>query len=397
MPAIKATEHISYVGVQDPALRVFDVVVHTEYGTSYNSYIVQGRDKTVLFETVKDRFFDEFIENVREVVDPEKIDYIVVSHTEPDHSGSLAATLKLAKNATVVCSPSAAMFLKEILNEDFPVNVVKDGESLDIGGMTMQFMLLPMLHWPDTMLTYIPELKALFTCDFLGCHYSDARVFNDLMNDDFVGAYRHYFKSILAPYCDPYVKNALKRIEPLELSFIGNGHGPVLRKDIDKYVAIYKGLACGEKRENPRVAVVFASAYGYTAALADAIIEGIREEGISDVSRFDLVEDDKQEAAAAMRDAEGFLLGSSTIVGDALPPVYEMLLGLNPVVDKGKVAGAFGSYGWSGEAVGNLIARMKQLRLNIVGEGFKARFKPSAEQLDGARGYGREFAKALRR
>ena len=136
---------------------------------------------------MKDRFFDEFIANVKEVVDPGKIDYIVVSHTEPDHSGSLAATLKLAKNATVVCSPSAAMFLKEILNEDFRARVVKDGESIDIGGMTMEFMLLPMLHWPDTMLTYIPELKALFSCDFLGCHYSDDRVFNDLISDDFVG------------------------------------------------------------------------------------------------------------------------------------------------------------------------------------------------------------------
>ncbi|MEL7609171.1 MAG: FprA family A-type flavoprotein [Bacillota bacterium] len=397
MPAIKATDQIIYVGVQDPTLRVFDVIVYTEYGTSYNSYIVQGRDKTVLFETVKDRFYDEFIANVKEAIDPGKIDYIVVSHTEPDHTGALAKTLALAKNATVVCSPSAAMFLKEILNEEFKVHAVKDGESIDIGGLTMQFMLLPMLHWPDTMLTYMPELKALFTCDFLGCHYSDPHVFNDLMNDDFAGAYRHYFNSIMAPYCDPYVKNALARIEPLEISFIGNGHGPVLRKDIDKYVGIYKELACGEKREAPRAAVVFASAYGYTAALADAIIEGIREEGISDVNRFDLVKDDKQAAAEAVRDADGFLLGSSTIVADALPPVYEMLLGLNPVVHKGRVAGAFGSYGWSGEAIGNLIVRMKQLRLNVVGEGYKARFKPSAEQLDGAREYGREFARALRR
>ncbi|MPN46910.1 Flavo-diiron protein FprA2 [bioreactor metagenome] len=110
-----------------------------------------------------------------------------------------------------------------------------------------------------------------------------------------------------------------------------------------------------------------------------------------------MVKDDKQAAAAAIHDSDGFLLGSSTIVGDALPPVYEMFLGLNPVVDKGKVAGAFGSYGWSGEAVGNLIARMKQLRFNVVGEGYKARFKPSAEQLEGAREYGREFARTLRR
>ena len=244
------------------------------------------------------------------------------------------------------------------------------------------------------MYTYIPELKALFTCDSFGCHYADDRVFNDLIEGDFTDAYHYYFTHIIGPFKRPFMVNALNRIQDLPVKFVGNGHGPVLRKDIQKYFELYRAWCQPEQREGKTVAIAYVSAYGYTRSLAKAIAAGIEEAGVA-VRLFDLVTDDKEAAKAAVLDADGFLLGSPTLVGDALPPVYEMLLGLNPIIHKGKLAGAFGSYGWSGEAVPNLTARMQQLRLTMPLEGLRVRFKPTEGDLEKAKTYGRDFAKAL--
>lgn len=394
MSAIKAMDHIYYVGVQDKDLRVFDIIMHSDYGTSYNAYVVKGENKTALFETAKAEFWDEYIANVQEVCDPADIDYIVVNHTEPDHSGSLEKLLALAPNATVLGSGTAVTFLKEIVNHPFPAKAVTEKDEIDLGGLTLQFISVPMLHWPDSMYTWIPQLGALFTCDSFGCHYADDRVFNDLIEGDFTDAYHYYFTHIIGPFKRPFMVNALNRIQDLPVKFVGNGHGPVLRKDIQKYFELYRAWCQPEQREGKTVAIAYVSAYGYTRSLAKAIAAGIEEAGVA-VRLFDLVTDDKEAAKAAVLDADGFLLGSPTLVGDALPPVYEMLLGLNPIIHKGKLAGAFGSYGWSGEAVPNLTARMQQLRLTMPLEGLRVRFKPTEGDLEKAKTYGRDFAKAL--
>ena len=188
--------------------------------------------------------------------------------------------------------------------------------------------------------------------------------------------------------------NALNKIKDLDVKFVGNGHGPVLRSDIQKYFDMYRAWCEPQTRGTKTAAIAYVSAYGYTRQLAEAIAEGIREKGV-DVQMFDLVYDDNAAAKAAVADADGFLLGSPTLVGDALPPVYEMLIGLNPIIHKGKLAGAFGSYGWSGEAVPNLTARMQQLKLAMPLEGLKVRFKPTQADLDAAREYGAQFAEAI--
>ena len=395
MGAIKAKEHIWYVGVQDPDLRVFDIIMHSDYGTSYNSYLVKGEEKTVLFETSKAKFFDEFLANIREVTDPASIDYIVVNHTEPDHTGSMEKLLELAPNATVLGSGTAITFLKEIVNHPFPAKVVSEKDRIDLGGLTLTFLTLPMLHWPDSMYTYIPELKALFTCDSFGCHYADERVFNDQIEGDFTDAYKYYFDNIIGPFKNPFMLKALDRIQDLPIEFVGNGHGPVLRSNIQHYFDLYRAWSTPKPREKKIVAVAYVSAYGYTRQLAESICEGLAQSGV-EVKSFDLVTDDNAAAKAAIADADGFLLGSPTLVGDALPPVYEMLIGLNPIIHKGKFAGAFGSYGWSGEAVPNLTARMQQLKLNMPLEGMKVRFKPTQADLEAAKQYGFTFGNAVR-
>ena len=394
MGALLAKENIWYVGTQDPNLRVFDIIMHSDWGTSYNAYLVKGSEKTALFETSKLEFFDEFLANVREVCDPASIDYIVVDHTEPDHSGSLEKLLALAPNATVLGSATALNFLKQIVNHEFACRAVTEKDTVDLGGMTLHFLSVPFLHWPDSMYTYIPEAKALFTCDSFGCHYADERVFNDLIEGDFTEAYKYYFDNIIGPFKRPYMTNALKRVRALDVEFIGNGHGPVLRSDIGKYLDMYEEWCKPEVRETKRVAIAYVSAYGYTKELAEHIAAGAREEGV-DVQVFDLVTSDNAAAKAAVADSDGFLLGSPTLVGDALPPVYEMLIGLNPIIHKGKFAAAFGSYGWSGEAVPNLTARMQQLKLSMPLEGMRVRFKPTAEDLAKAEEYGRSFARAV--
>lgn len=395
MPAIKARDNIYYVGALDKDLRVFDIVMYTEYGTTYNAYLVKGKDKSVLFETVKQKFFDEHVKSIREVMDPAELDYIVVNHTEPDHSGSVEQLLKLAPNATVLGTATAITFLKEIVNAPFRHRVVTEKDRVDLGGATLTFLSVPMLHWPDSMYTYIPEYKALFSCDSFGCHYADDRIFNDLIEGDFTDAYKYYFDNIIGPYKNPHMLAALKKLEGLPIEFIGNGHGPVLRADIPKYLEMYRQWSTPAPKAQSSVAVCYVSAYGYTGQLASAIAEGLKQGGVDQVRLFDLVKDDKAAAQAAIAGSDGFLLGSPTILGDALPPVWEMLLGVNPVIHRGKPAGAFGSYAWSGEAVGNLSARMEQLKLKLPVPGYRVRLKPSPEQLEGARAFGREFAEAV--
>ena len=394
MGAIQAMDNIYYVGVQDKDLRVFDIIMHSDYGTSYNSYLVRGSEKTALFETCKLEFWDEYIANIREVCDPSEIDYIVVNHTEPDHAGCMERILELAPNAKVLGSSTALTFLKEIVNHPFASQAVTEADQIDLGGLTLTFLSVPFLHWPDSMYTYIPELKALFSCDSFGCHYADDRVFNDLIEGDFTDAYLYYFTHIIGPFKRPFMTKALDKIAALDIQFIDNGHGPVLRSNIQKYLDMYREWCAPQPKNGKDVVIAYVSAYGYTRSLAEAIAKGVQEAGVN-VKVFDLVTDSAEEAKAAIADADGFLLGSPTLVGDALPPIYEMMMGLNPIIHRGKFAGAFGSYGWSGEAVPNLVARMQQLKLSMPLEGMKIRFKPTQQDLDNAVSYGKQFAEAV--
>ncbi len=396
MSAIKAMDDLWWVGVEDHDLRVFDIVMHSDWGTSYNAYAVRGAEGVALFETVKEKFFDEYLQNLKEVCSLDEVKYIVVGHTEPDHSGSLEKLLDLTPNATVVGSATAITFLKEIVNKPFASRAVKEGDTIDLGGRTLTFLSVPFLHWPDSMYTYIPEMKALFTVDSFGCHYADDRVFNDLIDGDFTDAYKYYFDCIMGPF-KPFVLKALDKIKPLDIQFIGNGHGPVLRANIPHYLELYRQWATPVvvPADERRVAIAYVSAYGYTKQLAGVIADALAEGGVKHVELYDLVECDLETARAAVQTADGFLLGSPTLVGDALPPIYEMLVGLNPIIHKGKPAGAFGSYGWSGEAVPKLTAQMQAIGLKLPVEGLKVRFKPSEAQLAEARQFGLDFAAAV--
>ncbi|MDR2904026.1 MAG: FprA family A-type flavoprotein [Clostridiales bacterium] len=392
--AVEIKENIYWTGVLDYDITVFDIIMTTEHGTTYNSYIVKGNQKTALIEIAKESFFDEFIERVASVCDVASIDYIITNHTEPDHSGSLAKLLELNDKAIVVGSQTAMKFLKEIANREFPAQIVQDGDTLDLGGKTLQFISAPFLHWPDSMYTYLKEDKTLFSCDSFGCHYASDKLFNDAIEGDFIPAYQYYFDAIMGPF-KSFVLQALDKIKTFDIDVICPGHGPILRTDLSKYTALYRQWATVVPPAKPSVAIPFVSAYGYTKMLAEKIAEGVRSAGDIDVFSFDLVTDDKAAAAEKIAVANGLLIGSPTLLGDTLPPIWSLLSELNPIIHKGKLAGAFGSYGWSGEAVGNIEARLKQLRFKMPLPGLKIVFKPNDADLARAFDFGVAFAQAV--
>ncbi len=389
--SLNVTKDVYWVGALDKDLRVFDIVMTTEYGTSYNSYIVKGSEKTALIETAKDKFFDEFMTRLKEVTEPEKIDYLIVNHTEPDHSGSVEKFLDINPDITVVGSVSAIKFLGEITNRKFKSLVVKEGDTIDLGGKTLSFVSAPFLHWPDSMYTYLQEEKTLFTCDSFGCHYADDKVFNDLIEGDFSDAYKYYFDCIMGPFKE-HVLKVLDKVEKLDVKIVCPGHGPVLRKDLQKYFDLYRQWSTVTKGNYAVVA--YASAYGYTKILAEAVAKGIEESG-TPVKLFNLEEATTAQVLGEVALAKGIVLGSPTIVNDMVPPVAAVLAGLNPTINKGLTAGAFGSYGWSGEAANNIQARFEQLKFKTPLPPLRVMFKPSEEQYNQAVQFGKDFATSL--
>ncbi|MDE6357292.1 MAG: FprA family A-type flavoprotein [Eubacteriales bacterium] len=389
---LKVRDDIYWVGALDFDIRTFDVVMYTEYGTTYNSYVVKGSEKVALIETAKDKFFDEYIERVKDITEIEKIDYIIVNHTEPDHSGSIKMLLELNPEITVVGSSFAIKFVKEIANRDFKNIVVKDGDSIDLGGKTLSFISAPFLHWPDSMYTYIKEDKTLFSCDSFGCHYCDEKVFNDKIENCFYDSYKYYFDCIMGPF-KSYVKSALEKIKDLEIETICPGHGPVLRTNIEQFIKFYDEWSENEKTNT--VVVAYVSSYGYTKVLAEEVAKGVSENGL-EAKVFNLETADKAEVLEAISTAKGLLIGSPTIADDTLPPIWEVLISLNANVHKGLNAGVFGSYGWNGTGITNVEGRFKQLKFNMPVESLKIVLNPSEEQKQQAVEFGKNFTLAIK-
>ena len=394
--ALEVKKDLYWVGALDFDLRVFDIIMYSDYGTTYNSYILKGEDKTVLFEVVKEKFFDEFMERASQVCDPAKIDCVVVSHTEPDHAGALAKLLKINPELEVIGSANAIKYLKNITNMTFKSRTIKDNETMNIAGRTLRFLSVPLLHWPDTIYTYIEEEKVLVTCDSFGCHYADEKVFNDKMDniDDLLIAYKYYFDCIMGPF-KSCVLRALDKIKPLEIDVICNGHGPVLRKDIDKFIDLYRQWSQPLHMERPKVVVGYLSSYGYTKKAAEKIHEGLKLNEQVETHFYNLEEISVADFVAQVQDAKGLILGCPTFLADALPPIHEILGHLNPVIHKGLLAASFGSYGWSGEAVKNMDARFKQLKLKMPVPSLQICFNPDDNDLASAKMLGQKFAEAV--
>lgn len=392
MKALKLRENFYWTGIVDADLRVFDIIMYTEFGTTYNSYVLKTGDKTILFETAKEKFFDDYLEKLKEITDVESIDYLVVEHTEPDHAGSVERLLDLNPGMKIIATGCALGFLKEIVNRDFTGIPARDNMTMKIGDRTLRFLFVPNLHWPDTMYTYIEEEQILVTCDSFGSHYGFDDVLLSKVTDweGYMRATKYYYDNIIGPF-KPFMLKALERVRELDISMICTGHGPVIDDKIDFILNTYEEWST-VVNPNPKKTVImpYVSAYGYTKSLAEKIAEGIRASGDIDVRAYDMVEADQAKVLEELGFADGILFGSPTIVGEALKPIWDLTTSIFAGTHGGKLASAFGSYGWSGEAVPHLIERLKQLNMKVT-EGFRVRFKPDENQLQDAFDYGFNF------
>jgi flavorubredoxin len=394
---IDITEDVKWIGILDYDIKTFDIVMTTDFGTTYNSYFINA-EKKALVEVTKEKFKDTYLKKLRTVTDPAEISYIILDHTEPDHSGSLKLLLELAPSAVVVGSGNAIRYLEDMLNKPFNSLVIKDGDTLDLGNKTLKFISAPNLHWPDTIYTYIEEEKILFTCDSFGAHYCSYEM-KDELAPEYLQAFKYYFDVILKPFSRFMVK-AIERIKSLDISYICPGHGPILssnRKQIieltEKYANEYLQITGVEARRH--ILIAYVSAYGYTKKAAELISAGIRETGdfsidIVDIENIGL---DALESKLIANDA--FLVGSPTINQNTLLPVYKLFALINPLRDRGKLAGAFGSYGWSGEASKIIIEVMRNLKLKIFEETQVFKFLPEGTKEGDLKEYGKKFAMAF--
>jgi flavorubredoxin len=391
---IDVTNDVRWIGILDYDIRTFDIVMHTGYGTTYNSYFINA-DKKAIIEVAKEKFSENYFQKLKSVTDPAEIQYIILDHTEPDHSGSLRLLLDLAPSATVVGSGNAIRYLEDIVNRSFKSLVVKDGDELDLGNKTLRFLSAPNLHWPDSMFTLLMEDKVLFTCDVFGAHYCSPEMFSNF-DEQYTESFKYYFDIIMKPF-SRFMLKAIEKIKPLELDFICPGHGPIhsknLRKAIElseKYADQYMKIIAEKSKMN--ILIAYVSAYGYTKDAAHFIAEGILEtEGVNvDITDIENISPEVLESKIIM--ADGLLIGSPTINQNTLLPVYKLLALINPIRDKGKLGGAFGSYGWSGESPNLILENLRLLKLKIFEETAAFKFSADSQKKENLREFGRNFS-----
>ncbi|MDR2084266.1 MAG: FprA family A-type flavoprotein [Bacteroidales bacterium] len=398
---IKITDDVSWIGIRDYDIVTFDVVMTTEFGTTYNSYFINADKKTIV-ETSKLKFWDKYKEKILSVVDPKEIEYIILDHTEPDHSGNLANLLAIAPNAKVVASAVALRNLKDQFDIKFESVTVKDGDTLDLGNKTIKFFDAVNLHWPDTIYSYLVEDKILFSCDSFGAHYCSEKIFNDEIDgdlsedNDYSKAFKYYFDVILKPFSKFYIK-AIDKIRNLDIKYIATGHGPIIRKNIKETMLLSEMLAAKyiSTPDKKYIFIPYVSAYGNTAEIAEYIAEGIKSKDDFEVETLDIEQVPIGEIDSKITRATAVLVGSPTINQNILLPIYKLFAVINPIRDRGKLCSGFGSFGWSGESRNIIAANLKNLKLDYFGEGVFFKFSLINNRKDECIEFGKSFAETL--
>lgn len=402
--AVEIAHEVYWIGALDPGLRTFDIILDAAQGTTYNSYLVRGRAGVAVIDTVKHGFGDEFFARLESVADYSEIRAIVLNHLEPDHSGVLPELQRRAPQAELYISSRATAIFKALAKTDeglrqAPSVAVRTGDSLSLGERTLQFLQTPHLHWPDTQCTYLPDEAVLFSGDLFGCHVCDGRLFDDRVGESWE-AFDYYYAHIMRPF-RRHLLTALELLQPLRMDVIAPAHGPILRDRPTRYLDRYRDLAtrAGQARAGdgpPSLAIFYVSAYGNTARMAEAIrAGGMQHPGGVRVSICDLADADPARLVDRIEEADAIAIGSPTINTDAVKPVWELLASLAVIDLSGKVGAAFGSFGWSGEAVRLIEERLRQLRMRVPVAGVRVRLSPSTADLEACEAFGRQLAAVL--
>ncbi len=394
--SFKMTDKVTWVGKIDWELRKFHGDEYsTDRGSSYNSYLIQD-EKTVLIDTVWEPFAEEFITNLKKEIDLNDIDYIIMQHNEVDHSGSLPLLMKEIPGTPIYCTANGAKLLKAHYHEDWNFVEVKTGDTLDIGQSTLTFVEARMLHWPDSMMTYMSGDNILFSNDAFGQHYASDLMYNDLVDQgELYQEAIKYYANILAPF-SPLVTNKIKEILSLELplSMIATSHGIIWRDNPTQIVEKY--LKWADSYQEHQVTIAYDTMWNATRKMAEAIAEGIKSvDSTLTVKLFNAANTDKNDLITELFKSKAFLIGSSTVnkgIMHATGGLLEMLRGLGL---KNKKTAAFGSYGWSGESVEIIESKLKDAKFEVIEDGIKELWNPDIDQLENCREFGRNFAKKL--
>lgn len=356
----KIKENILYAGMNDEDRLIFDELIPLDNGTSYNSYIIIGSEKTAVIDTMYPKFTKEYIGSFDEN-EIKKVDYIIANHGEQDHSGSIPALLEKFPNAIVITNAVCANNLKEmLLIPDEKIKIINNEEELSLGDKTLKFMISPGVHWPDTMFTYIKEDNIICTCDFLGAHY----IFDDVFavpSKELEKSAKKYFAEIMMPFsfvCRKYVK----QLKELKVDMIMPSHGPI-HKNPDYILDLYEDWA-GEKGKN-LVLLPYVSMYKSTEEMIDYLAKKLDEKGISSV-KYDMVDGNLGDLAVALVDGTTIILGTSMVLAGPHPAAFNTVYLASILKPKAKIASFIGSYGWGGNLFGKMTEMLAPLKMDII-------------------------------
>lgn len=395
--SFKVTDNVTWVGKIDWELRSFHGEEYsTHRGSSYNAYLIKG-EKNILIDTVWQPFAEEFITNLKKEIDLNDIDYVISNHAEVDHSGALPLLVKEIPNVPIYCTSNGAKNLKAHYHEDWNFVEVKTGDTLDIGGgEKLIFIEARMLHWPDSMMTYMTGENILFSNDAFGQHYASDLMYNDLV--DQAELYQEaikYYANILTPF-SPLVIKKIEEILKFNLTvdMIATSHGIIWRDNPTQIIEKYMEWA--KNYQENQITIVYDTMWNATRKMAEAIAEGIKsiDKGVT-VKLFNAAYSDKNDIITEIFKSKGLLVGSSTVnksIMHATGGILDMIRGIG---FKNKKAAAFGSYGWSGESVDILNGRLKDGKFEVINDGIKELWNPDKDGLERCREFGIDFAKKL--
>ncbi len=395
MRPLKIAEGIYDVGVKDWNIRDFHGY-STYMGTSYNAFLIVDDDKVVLIDTVKEPFTDQLMENIQKVIDPKKIDFIVSNHAEMDHSGALPKILhRIGADKPVYCSKMGERALSAHFNtKKINYQVVKPGTEMKLGKRTLSFIEARMLHWPDSMFTYIKEDGILFSSDAFGQHYASHENFDDEMGEGLFEHAKKYFANILLPFA-PRILKLLESVEAMDLTLnmICPDHGILWRKHPEKIIQRYGEWARQETRE--KAIVIYDTMWNSTEKMAKEIVDGISYTGV-EVIPMSVRNWHRSDVVTELLDAKALVVGSPTLNNGIFPTLCDVLSYIKGLKPCGKLGAAFGSYGWSGEAVKILNKELDIMGFERIDDGLRALYVPDEKALTEAYGYGVRIGKAIK-
>lgn len=394
MRAVKVSDNIWWVGAIDWNLRDFHGF-ETPEGTTYNAYLVMGETGIALIDTTKAPFIPELLARIETVTPLSSITHIVVNHVEPDHNGGLPDAMAAMPQAQVVASPSGQKSVAEYHN-GLEIGVVKADDVIDLGGRTITFLPMPMVHWPDSMFTYCPEERVLMPNDAFGQHVaSEERFADELGVDDAITELGIYYANILLPLGTAVGKAIDKVLEKgWALDVVAPSHGVMWRPaEFAHVVEAYRRWGAGAKRD--MAVVAYSTMWGSTATIAASIAEGLAAGGI-EVAMHDLAVTPLAHITYDLLEAKALVLGSPTLHHGMLYRVAGYLQYLTGLKPEGRAAGIFGSYGWSKGAEKQMRPRLEEAGFEVIADDFLVKFRPTAEDLEAAEAWGREFAAAVK-